>query len=77
MVAHKAARDGAKVIVRAPDWYSDFPYQWVSWSHWLSAVDAQAKAIKAADDMEAGTGTGYYEGRTVAVEGGREQVRPG
>ncbi len=50
VVAPKAARDGAKVIVRAPDWYSDFPYQWVSWSNWLSAVDTQVKAIEASGD---------------------------
>lgn len=35
------------MIVRAPDWYPDFPYQWVSWSDWLSAIDKQVAAIKA------------------------------
>jgi hypothetical protein len=50
VVAPKAARAGAGVIVRAPDWYPDFPYQWVSWSNWLSAIDQQVAAIKASGD---------------------------
>jgi hypothetical protein len=50
VVAPKAARAGAGVIVRAPDWYPDFPYQWVSWSNWLSAIDTQVAAIKASGD---------------------------
>jgi hypothetical protein len=50
VVAGKAARAGAGVIVRAPDWYPDFPYQWVSWSNWLSAIDQQVAAIKSAGD---------------------------
>ncbi|MEU6541399.1 RICIN domain-containing protein [Streptomyces sp. NPDC047000] len=45
-VAAKAARAGAKVVVRMPDWYPDFPYKWVSWSDWLSAVDKQVAAVK-------------------------------
>jgi ricin-type beta-trefoil lectin protein len=45
-VAAKAARAGAKVVVRMPDWYPDFPYKWVSWSDWLSAVDKQVTAVK-------------------------------
>jgi len=32
--------------VRMPDWYPNFPYQWVSWSNWLSAVDTQVASVK-------------------------------
>jgi hypothetical protein len=46
VVAPKAAAAGAKVVVRMPDWYPNFPYQWVSWSNWLSAVDQQVAAVK-------------------------------
>ncbi|MFE3855188.1 RICIN domain-containing protein [Streptomyces griseorubiginosus] len=46
VVAPKAARAGAKVVVRMPDWYPDFPYKWVSWSDWLSAVDKQIASVK-------------------------------
>ncbi|WP_262063286.1 RICIN domain-containing protein [Streptomyces sp. STR69] len=46
VVASKAARAGAKVVVRMPDWYPNFPYQWVSWSNWLSAVDQQVASVK-------------------------------
>jgi hypothetical protein len=47
VVAPKAARAGAKVVVRMPDWYPNFPYKWVSWSDWLSAVDRQVASVKA------------------------------
>ncbi|MER5600039.1 RICIN domain-containing protein [Streptomyces sp. NPDC002265] len=47
VVAAKAARAGAKVVVRMPDWYPDFPYKWVSWSDWLAAVDTQVASVKA------------------------------
>jgi hypothetical protein len=47
VVAPEAARAGAKVVVRMPDWYPNFPYKWVSWSNWLSAVDAQTASVKA------------------------------
>jgi hypothetical protein len=50
VVAPEAAKAGAKVVVRMPDWYPNFPYQWVSWSNWLSAVDTQVKAIVASGD---------------------------
>jgi len=50
VVAPEAARAGAKVVVRMPDWYPNFPYKWVSWSNWLSAVDTQVKAVVAAGD---------------------------
>ncbi|WP_406432668.1 RICIN domain-containing protein [Streptomyces sp. NBC_00631] len=46
VVAAKAAKAGAKVVVRMPDWYPDFPYKWVSWSDWLSAVDKQVASVK-------------------------------
>ncbi|HEY3902703.1 MAG TPA: RICIN domain-containing protein [Streptosporangiaceae bacterium] len=50
VVAPEAAAAGAKVVVRMPDWYPTFPYQWVSWSNWLSAVDTQVKAVLASRD---------------------------
>ena len=56
-VAAKAARAGAKVVVRMPDWYPDFPYKWVSWSDWLSAVDKQVAAVKSSG----ATNIGAYE----------------
>jgi hypothetical protein len=40
-VASAAARAGAEVMIRMPDWYPTFPYQWVSWSDWTSAVQQQ------------------------------------
>ena len=49
-VAPTAAAAGAKVIVRMPDWYPNFPYKWVSWSNWLSAIDTQVAAVKASGD---------------------------
>ncbi|WP_329406409.1 RICIN domain-containing protein [Streptomyces sp. NBC_00704] len=46
VVAPKAARAGAKVVVRMPDWYPNFPYRWVSWADWLSAVDKQVASVQ-------------------------------
>ncbi|MEU9154607.1 RICIN domain-containing protein [Streptomyces sp. NPDC048417] len=46
VVAPEAARAGAEVVVRMPDWYPNFPYKWVSWSDWLSAVDKQVASVK-------------------------------
>ncbi|MFF4507973.1 RICIN domain-containing protein [Streptomyces sp. NPDC001401] len=46
VVASKAGRAGAKVVVRMPDWYPNFPYKWVSWSDWLSAVDKQVASVQ-------------------------------
>ncbi len=46
VVAPEAARAGAKVVVRMPDWYPNFPYKWVSWSDWLSAVDKQIASVQ-------------------------------
>ncbi|MGJ5755916.1 ricin-type beta-trefoil lectin protein [Streptomyces puniciscabiei] len=45
-VAPKAARAGADVVVRMPDWYPNFPYKWVSWADWLSAVDKQVASVQ-------------------------------
>ncbi len=50
VVAPEAAKAGAKVVVRMPDWYPNFPYKWVSWSNWLGAVDTQVKAVLASGD---------------------------
>jgi hypothetical protein len=41
IVAPEAAKAGAKVVIRMPDWYPNFPYKWISWSNWLAAVDTQ------------------------------------
>ncbi|MEV5954069.1 RICIN domain-containing protein [Streptomyces sp. NPDC051987] len=46
VVAPEAARAGAKVVVRMPDWYPNFPYKWVSWSDWLAAVDKQVASVR-------------------------------
>ncbi|MFI6656548.1 RICIN domain-containing protein [Streptomyces sp. NPDC050523] len=46
VVASKAARAGAKAVDRMPDWYPNFPYKWVSWSDWLSAVDKQVASVQ-------------------------------
>jgi hypothetical protein len=46
VVAGKAAAGDSKVIVRMPDWYPNFPYRWVSWNDWLSAVDTQIASVK-------------------------------
>jgi ricin-type beta-trefoil lectin protein len=47
VVAAKAARAGAKVTIRMPDYYPNFPYKWVSWSNWLSVVDGEIAARQA------------------------------
>ena len=47
VVSPSAARAGAKVVVRMPDWYPNFPYRWVSWDDWLAAVDTQVKSVLA------------------------------
>jgi hypothetical protein len=46
VVAPEAAKAGAKVVVRMPDWYPNFPYRWVSWDDWLNAVDTQVEAVR-------------------------------
>ncbi len=47
VVAPKAARAGATVTIRMPDYYPNFPYKWVSWSNWLSVVDGEIAARQA------------------------------
>jgi hypothetical protein len=47
-VAPLAIDAGAQEYVRMPDIYPNFPYQWVSWSDWLSKVDTMVKARLAA-----------------------------
>lgn len=51
VVAPKAARAGARVTIRMPDFYPNFPYRWVSWSNWLSVVDGQIAARQAASSI--------------------------
>lgn len=51
VVAPKAARAGATVTIRMPDYYPNFPYKWVSWSNWLSVVDGEIAARKAATNV--------------------------
>src|SRR4051812_11149042 len=51
VVAAKAARAGALVTIRMPDYYPNFPYQWVSWSDWLRVVDLQIAARQAATNI--------------------------
>jgi hypothetical protein len=47
-VAPLAIGAGAQEYVRMPDIYPNFPYVWVSWSDWLSKVDAMVRARLAA-----------------------------
>jgi hypothetical protein len=47
-VAPLAIGAGAQEYVRMPDIYPNFPYQWVSWSDWLSKVDTMVTARLAA-----------------------------
>ncbi|HEY0753791.1 MAG TPA: RICIN domain-containing protein [Ktedonobacteraceae bacterium] len=51
VVASKAARAGAVVTIRMPDYYPNFPYRWVSWANWLSVVDGEVAARKAATSV--------------------------
>jgi hypothetical protein len=39
LVAQRAIEVGAGMMVRLPDIYPNFPYQWVSWNDWLTKVD--------------------------------------
>jgi hypothetical protein len=52
VVAAKAARVGAKVTIRMPDFYPEFPYGWISWSDWLHAVNSQVTALRKASDVK-------------------------
>ena len=44
LIAPQADRVGAKQYIRMPDIYPNFPYQWVSWTDWLSKVDTMVTA---------------------------------
>jgi carbohydrate binding protein with CBM6 domain len=44
LVAGQADRAGAAQVVRMPDIYPNFPYQWVSWNDWLAKVDTMVTA---------------------------------
>ncbi|GAA4698545.1 CBM35 domain-containing protein [Phytohabitans rumicis] len=48
LVAQQAIRTGAGMVIRLPDIYPNFPYQWVSWNDWLSKVDTMVNARMAA-----------------------------
>lgn len=39
LVAQRATEVGAGMMIRLPDIYPTFPYQWVSWNDWLTKVD--------------------------------------
>jgi hypothetical protein len=39
VVAPIAKRHGAKITIRMPDMYPNFPYQWVSWDDWEQKVE--------------------------------------
>jgi hypothetical protein len=43
-VAAQATRVGAGMVIRMPDIYPTFPYQWVSWNDWMSKVDTMVTA---------------------------------
>jgi hypothetical protein len=47
VVAPEAAKAGAKVVDRMIDYYSGWPYKWVSWSDWENVVKTQVNTIKA------------------------------
>lgn len=44
LVAPQADRVGAAQVIRMPDIYPNFPYQWVSWNDWLTKVDTMVTA---------------------------------
>jgi hypothetical protein len=50
-VASQADRVGAAMIIRLPDIYPTFPYQWVSWDDWLGKVDTMVNARLAATSV--------------------------
>lgn len=47
-VAPTAINAGARMYVRMPDIYPNFPYRWVSWSDWLSKLTTMVNARLAA-----------------------------
>lgn len=50
VVNPSATAVGASEIVRMPDIYPNFPYQWVSWTDWLAKVGTMVKARLAASN---------------------------
>ncbi|TDV42200.1 CBM35 domain-containing protein [Actinophytocola oryzae] len=44
LVAAQGDRVGAAQVIRMPDIYPNFPYQWVGWDDWLSKVDTMVTA---------------------------------
>lgn len=44
LIAPQADRVGAAQVIRMPDIYPNFPYQWVSWNDWLAKVDTMVQA---------------------------------
>ena len=44
LIAAQADRVGAAQVIRMPDIYPNFPYQWVSWNDWLAKVDTMVQA---------------------------------
>jgi hypothetical protein len=50
-IAPQADRVGAAQVVRMPDIYPDFPYQWVSWDDWLAKVDTMVSKRLAATSV--------------------------
>jgi len=44
VVNYSATAVGASEIIRMPDIYPNFPYQWVSWPDWMSKVDTMVRA---------------------------------
>jgi carbohydrate binding protein with CBM35 domain len=51
LVAPQATRVGSGMVVRLPDIYPTFPYQWVSWNDWLSKIDTMVNARMAATSV--------------------------
>ncbi|HEX6354694.1 carbohydrate-binding protein [Actinophytocola sp.] len=51
LVAPQADRVGAAQVIRMPDIYPNFPYQWVSWDDWLSKVDTMVSRRLAATSV--------------------------
>lgn len=44
-VAQRAAAAGAKITIRLPDIYPNFPYRWVGWDDWNAKVDGVVAAV--------------------------------
>ncbi|WP_370962183.1 carbohydrate-binding protein [Amycolatopsis sp. cg9] len=50
-IAPQADRVGAAQVIRLPDIYPNFPYQWVSWDDWLAKVDTMVSKRLAATSV--------------------------